>query len=199
MMTNCFNAVPPAQRLMLCLVVIGFIWAGFYAMVWQPTTNEIEALHANVMYLEQEIERRKGHVSELDKKTSIDVSPEMMLGKVVSSNGQILRPRKDVMEITESFGLSLTFWMPDRRERGSENFEEQPLAMRGRVEGGYHRIAESLATILQLPWVVELNHIRLHVLREEGRGEPVLSADFQLQGLAPVPLQDSSQVIGNQL
>ncbi|GJL64331.1 MAG: hypothetical protein NPIRA04_29850 [Nitrospirales bacterium] len=183
----------------MCLVVIGFIWAGFYAIVWQPTTNEIEALQASVTYLEQEIERRKDRVSKFDGKIPTDVRRQMIPEMVVSSSGQIMRPRKDVMEIAESFGLPLTFWKPDSRENGSENFKGEPLAMRGRVEGGYHRIAESFATILQLPWVVELNHIRLHVLSEEKRGEPVLSADFQLQGLAPVPLQDLSHVSGNQL
>jgi len=199
MITNWVKSVSSVQRLQLCLVVLGLIWAVFYAMVWQPTTNEIESLRANVMYLEQEIERRKSHISELDKTIPSDVRQQTMQEVLVASSGQIIRPRKDVMEIAESFGLPLTFWMPDRRENGSGDLEGQLLAMRGRIEGGYHRIAECLATILQLPWVAEVNHIRLSVSNEGRKGEFVLAANFQLLGLVPVPLHNSSQVIQNQL
>ncbi len=183
---------------MLCIVAVGFIWAVFYALVWQPTTNEIEALEANVRYLEQAVERQKEKVAELDTNRQKGVSSQALQEVIMSSRIQTVRPRKEVMEIAERFGLPLVFWMPNSRGNGSDS-EGRFLSMRGRFEGGYHRIAQCFAAILELPWVVDVDHIRLRMLNDVSRGEDVLTADFQLLSLVPSPLLGSSHNTQNHM
>ncbi|GJL56559.1 MAG: hypothetical protein NPIRA02_36910 [Nitrospirales bacterium] len=198
MISNCLNTVPSGQRLMVCLVAIGVIWAGFYALVWQPTTNEIEALDTNIRYLEDAIVRQKAKAAHVDTHRQHGVGRQNLQDVILYPPVQPVRPRKDVMEIATRFGLPLTFWMPERRDSGLPA-EGQHVSMRGRIEGGYHRIAQCLASILELPWVIGINELRLRTSGDAQNGEGMVMADFQLLSVGSAPPSRSTTIIQNHM
>ncbi len=186
MMINWLRTVPYTQRLILLIVVVGLIWAGFYAIVWQPTTNEIETLTVKVQHLQQEIERQKVSAAELAKlesKLQNRMSQRPFPAAFVALGSEPFRHRKEVMDIAGEHKVSLTFWQTGKIEKSHEEEGVRTVHIRGRLEGGYHQIAQCLTRVLQLPWAIKVNQLRLRVSNDMSKGESLLSADFQLVSL----------------
>ena len=194
------DSVPFSQRMTLLVVSFGLIVSGFYAIIWSPTTDEIEILKLKNLEIQQEIHLQATQPVELSGMDagSQDIEEsglsEYTLGALMVSPRLF---REEVRIAIDRYGSSLIFWQPDRRELNEPNTISQRF-INGRLEGDYHQIAQSLGAILQLPWVLEIVHVRLK--RVEGAGEklPVLVADFQLRCFAISQLQESTHEIMNQ-
>ena len=180
------DSVPFSQRMTLLVVSFGLIVSGFYAIIWSPTTDEIEILKVKILEIQQETILQAKHsvdFSDIDSgNEDIEVS-----GLSTSTRGALMVPphlfREEVRATTDRYGASIIFWQPDRRKLSEANTIRQFL-INGRLEGDYHQIVQSLSAILQLPWVLEIVHVRLKRVEEVGGENSVLVADFQLDCLA---------------
>ena len=178
MIAHWVNSVPFRQRLILFLVMIGLILSGFYTLIWEPTSKEIEALHVNVNYLEQEIIRQKDNAV---KRTAFETDEQYARVSMASAReaGDVgIDPhllRKEVQTIAQHHGLSMALWQP--MTTNLSHTTDHTVSVQGRVEGRYHEIAKCFEAILKKPWAREVNQLRLSVAND-GR---VLSADFQLR------------------
>ncbi len=182
MVFHWLQTVPFSQRITLLVVIVGLIASGFYSMVWYPRTNEIEMLEQTIIQTQQEIDLQVKKTSEFLRQ---DVQVQKIgVGEVSRRTIEtaVLSPllfREDVTKIAEHFELSLTRWQPIQ----TESNEKSPIdgfQIYGRFEGGYHQIAQSLAMILQLPWVLEIQHLRLIVADTVSNAQPTLVCNFQL-------------------
>ena len=188
MILRWFKSVTFSQRDLLLIVVVGLIGAGFFSLVWEPTTDEISILKKSIDSVQQEIDlqsRRGGEFSDdngsrKDMETSGPSQEALVISMV-----QPLQFRQDVIKVLNGYGLQLSLWNPGREPYSETNRSRLPI--QGRVEGGYHKIAQGLAAMLQLPWVLEINHLRVSLLQNVAGEKSSLVADFQLVGLSVPP------------
>ena len=182
MVFHWLHTVPSSQRIILLVVIVGLISAGFYTLVWHPTTDGIQMLEQNILEIQQEINLQVKRQSELQQTDTKIQNVEAMGFSRNAIESFVIRPhlfRDDVMKAADRYGVPLTLWEP-RRVASKEENQIEKAQIRGRIEGGYHQIAQSFAMILQLPWVQEIKQIRLHMedlIAKEGQ---LLVADFQL-------------------
>ncbi|MCA9473561.1 MAG: hypothetical protein MRJ96_02715 [Nitrospirales bacterium] len=185
MITQWLTTIPLRQRITLLLVMIGLIFSGFYAMVWDPTSQEMEALLVSNAYLAQEIERQKERRADLvsfEEKAPHERIPSPTVQEAMAVTG--LDPgllRREVQTILRQHGLLLAMWQPTFTDLS--NSMNHTVRVQGRIEGHYHEIAKGFEAILKMPWVLEVDQLRLSITNDRG----ILSTDFQLVGLVSTP------------
>ena len=182
------KSVPFSQRITLFVVLLGLIWAGFYSFVWQPKTDEISMLERNIESIQHEIDvevRRSEKVSNVIGSMKHYGSLNHAQEAQVISAVQPQQFRQEVINVINQYGLHLSLWNPGREP--SPGADENRLPIQGRLEGGYHQIAQGFAALLQLPWVLEINDMRLKPTHTMANERSSLVADFHLVGFSASP------------
>ncbi|MGB0910863.1 MAG: hypothetical protein ACPGYT_10890 [Nitrospirales bacterium] len=182
MVYHWLHTVFSSQRILLLVVLVGLIAAGFYTLVWHPTTDKIQMLEKNILEIQQEINVHKTHRSEFQQTDARIQKVEAIEFSHHKMESSVIRPhvfRDDVMKVVDRYGVLLTLWEPSRRASKEESPIEK-ARIHGRFEGDYHQIAQSFAMILQLPWVREIKQIRIHMVDLIANEEKLLVTDFQL-------------------
>ena len=198
MILRWFNSVPFSQRLTILVVLIGLTGAGFYFLVWQPWTDEISMLKKNIESIQKEIDaevRRKGNVSDVIVSMKDNETLDYPHEALAISAVQPQQYRQEVINVVNRYGLHLSLWNPGREPSPGTN--ENRLPIQGRFEGGYHQIAQGFAALLQLPWVLEINAVRLRLSPHIDYERSSLVADFHLVSFSVSPSVELPSSLNN--
>ena len=163
-----FKAVPANQKVALLVLVLAGIGAGFYYLVEEPQSQQIQAVTAEVEKLDQEISASKEKAKNLAQVKKLIGELEVQLAK----NQEQLPPEseaatvlKQLSDLGTRIGLTLRLWRPGpRQEDPSKLFVKLPTDVE--MTGGYHTLALFFDRINKLPRIINVNKIKGLRVRE---------------------------------
>jgi len=183
-----FKAIPTNQKIAILFILLVGIGAGFYFLVEDPQSQEVQTLTAAVAKLDKEISVNKEKVKNLDELKKLTGE----LGVLLAKNQEHLPPEseaatilKQLSDLGTRIGLTLKFWRPGKREEDpSKLFVKLPADIE--MIGGYHTLALFFDRISKLPRIINVGKIKMG----KGAAGPVekdrvsVQATFQLTAFA---------------
>ena len=186
--TAAFKAIPANQKIAILFILLVGIGAGFYFLVEDPQSQQVQTLTAAVAKLDKEISVNKEKVKNLDELKKLTGE----LGVLLAKNQEHLPPEseaatilKQLSDLGTRIGLTLKFWRPGpRQEDPSKLFVKLPADIE--MIGGYHTLALFFDRISKLPRIINVGKIKMG----KGAAGPVekdrvsVQATFQLTAFA---------------
>jgi type IV pilus assembly protein PilO len=186
--TAAFKAIPANQKIAILFILLVGIGAGFYFLVEDPQSQQVQTLTAAVLKLDKEISVNKEKVKNLDELKKLTGE----LGVLLAKNQEHLPPEseaatilKQLSDLGTRIGLTLKFWRPGpRQEDPSKLFVKLPADIE--MIGGYHTLALFFDRISKLPRIINVGKIKMG----KGAAGPVekdrvsVQATFQLTAFA---------------
>jgi type IV pilus assembly protein PilO len=186
--TAAFKAIPTNQKIAILALLLVGIGAGFYFLVEDPQSQQVQTLTAAVAKLDKEITANKEKVKNLEELKKLTGE----LGLLLAKNQEHLPPEseaatvlKQLSDLGTRIGLTLKIWRPGpRQEDSSKLFVKLPADVE--MIGGYHTLALFFDRISKLPRIINVGKIKM----AKGAAGPVekdrvsVQATFQLTAFA---------------
>jgi len=185
---SAFKAIPTNQKLTLLVLLLAGIGAGFYYLVEDPQSREIQTLTAAVSKLDTEISANKEKVKNLETLKKLTGELGLQLAKVqehLPPESEAATVLKQLSDLGTRIGLTLKLWRPGpRQEDSSKLFVKLPADVE--MIGGYHTLALFFDRISKMPRIINVSKIKM----AKGAAGPVekdrvsVQATFQLTAFA---------------
>ena len=185
---SAFKAIPANQKLTLLVLLLAGIGAGFYYLVEDPQSREIQTLTAAVSKLDTEISANKEKVKNLETLKRLTGELGLQLAKVqehLPPESEAATVLKQLSDLGTRIGLTLKLWRPGpRQEDSSKLFVKLPADVE--MIGGYHTLALFFDRISKMPRIINVSKIKM----AKGAAGPVekdrvsVQATFQLTAFA---------------
>jgi type IV pilus assembly protein PilO len=183
-----FKAIPANQKIAILFLLLAGIGAGFYFLVEDPQSQQVQTLTAAVAKLDTEISVNKEKVKNLEELKRLTGE----LGLLLAKNQEHLPPEseaatvlKQLSDLGTRIGLTLKTWRPGpRQEDSSKLFVKLPADVE--MIGGYHTLALFFDRISKMPRIINVSKIKMG----KGAAGPVekdrvsVQATFQLTAFA---------------
>ena len=183
-----FKAIPANQKIAILFLLLAGIGAGFYFLVEDPQSQQVQTLTAAVAKLDTEISVNKEKVKNLEELKRLTGELRLLLAK----NQEHLPPEseaatvlKQLSDLGTRIGLTLKLWRPGpRQEDSSKLFVKLPADVE--MIGGYHTLALFFDRISKMPRIINVSKIKMG----KGAAGPVekdrvsVQATFQLTAFA---------------
>lgn len=183
-----FKAIPANQKIAILFLLLAGIGAGFYFLVEDPQSQQVQTLTAAVAKLDTEISVNKEKVKNLEELKRLTGE----LGLLLAKNQEHLPPEseaatvlKQLSDLGTRIGLTLKLWRPGpRQEDSSKLFVKLPADVE--MIGGYHTLALFFDRISKMPRIINVSKIKMG----KGAAGPVekdrvsVQATFQLTAFA---------------
>lgn len=180
-----FKAVPLQQKILLLVLLLGGIGAGFYYLVEDPQQQSIQVLRTAVDKLDKEIAANNEKVKNLEALKKLNVELEGQLVKVqehLPPESEAATLLKQLSDLGTRIGLSLKSWKPgSRKENPSKLFVELPASVE--MTGGYHTLALFFDRISKLPQIINVSKIKMGTGKVE-KDRVSVQATFQITAFA---------------
>lgn len=198
-MMSAFKAIPTNQKFTLLVLLLAGIGAGFYYLVEDPQSREIQTLTAAVSKLDTEISANKEKVKNLEALKKLTGELGLQLAKIqehLPPESEAATVLKQLSDLGTRIGLTLKLWRPGpRQEDSSKLFVKLPADVE--MIGGYHTLALFFDRISKMPRIINVNKIKM----AKGAAGPVekdrvsVQATFQLTAFASPSAQASPPVV----
>ncbi|MDR9439259.1 MAG: type 4a pilus biogenesis protein PilO [Halomonas sp.] len=159
---------PFLLQLICCLLVLGLTLAGMYWYLAAPKAEELDQARTEEVRMIRDYQSKAAQAARLDvMREEMAVLEERMglLKEMLPTGAEVPSLIDNISEAAISNQLSIDF-IRLRSPVTQEFYVEQPFDIR--VRGGYHRIAEFLATVASLPRIVTQHDLTLEP--QEGAG-----------------------------
>ena len=196
---SAFKAIPTNQKITLLVLLLAGIGAGFYYLVEDPQSQEIQTLTAAVVKLDKEISANKEKIKNLEELKKLTAE----LGLQLAKNQERLPPESEAATIVKQLsdmgtriGLTLKLWRPGpRQEDSSKLFVKLPADVE--MVGGYHTLALFFDRISKLPRIINVSKIKMGAGTTGAAEKDRVSvqATFQLTAFASPSAQASPPVV----
>ena len=180
-----FKAVPTNQKIAMLFLLLAGIGAGFYYLVEEPQSLQVQTLTAAVAKLDKDISANKEKVKNLEELKKLTGE----LGLLLAKNQEHLPPEseaatvlKQLTDLGTRIGLTLKLWRPGpRQEDSSKLFVKLPADVE--MIGGYHTLALFFDRISKLPRIINVCKIKM-VAGAVEKDRVSVQATFQLTAFA---------------
>jgi type IV pilus assembly protein PilO len=182
-----FRVIPLPQKVVLLVLLVVAIGAGFYYLVFADKDQAIVVLDDEIGKLEKEIDAATLKVKHLDTLAAANKQLEQELLKKKArlpqeeEAGVLL---KQVSDLAVKSGLDIKRWRPGAQVmHSSKLYMSLPVSVE--VAGGYHTAALFFDKISKLERIMNVSNLRLGSARIEG-DRAVIQTVFELTAfLAP--------------
>jgi type IV pilus assembly protein PilO len=196
---SAFKAIPANQKIAILFLLLAGLGAGFYFLVEDPQSQQVQTLTAAVAKLDTEISANKEKVKNLEELKRLTGE----LGLLLAKNQEHLPPEseaatvlKQLSDLGTRIGLTLKLWRPGpRQEDSSKLFVKLPADVE--MIGGYHTLALFFDRISKMPRIINVSKIKMG----KGAAGPVekdrvsVQATFQLTAFASPSAPASPPVV----
>lgn len=185
--------IPATQKVVLLLLFIGVVVAGFYFYIAEPKSATIELIRADNAKLEGEIQTLTIKVKHLDELIAANKQLEIELAKKkerLPPEEEAIMLLKQVSDLGVRLGLDIKLWKPGAQsEDVSKLFVRMPVNVE--VSGVYHTAALFFDRINRLPRIITVSGLKMGSPKVE-QGRIVSQTTFDLVAYAapqekPVP------------
>lgn len=177
--------VPAPQKVVLLLLLVGILIAGFYFYIAEPKTASIEALRADNTRLDGEIQTLTIKVKHLDELVAANKQLEIELAKKkerLPPEEEAIMLLKQVSDLGVRLGLDIKLWKPGAQsEDASKLFVKMPVNVE--VTGVYHTAALFFDRINRLPRIITVSGLKMGSPKLE-QGRIVSQTTFDLVAYA---------------
>jgi len=177
--------VPAPQKVVLLLLLVGILIAGFYFYIAEPKTASIEALRADNTRLNGEIQTLTIKVKHLDELVAANKQLEIELAKKkerLPPEEEAIMLLKQVSDLGVRLGLDIKLWKPGAQsEDASKLFVKMPVNVE--VTGVYHTAALFFDRINRLPRIITVSGLKMGSPKLE-QGRIVSQTTFDLVAYA---------------
>lgn len=177
--------VPAPQKVVLLLLLVGIVIAGFYFYIVEPKAASIEALRADNTRLDGEIQTLTIKVKHLDELVAANKQLEIELAKKkerLPPEEEAIMLLKQVSDLGVRLGLDIKLWKPGAQsEDASKLFVKMPVNVE--VTGVYHTAALFFDRINRLPRIITVSGLKMGSPKLE-QGRIVSQTTFDLVAYA---------------
>ncbi len=202
---DALRTVPTAQKVVLLVLFVGMLLAGFYFYIAEPKTAAIEALRADNTRLDSEIQTLNIKVKHLDELIAANKQLEIELAKKkerLPPEEEAIMLLKQISDLGIRLGLDIKLWKPGTQtEDPSKLFVKMPVNVE--VTGVYHTAALFFDRINRLPQIITVNGLKMGSPKLE-QGRIVSQTNFDLVAYAapqekpPTPAAQPGAAVGAQ-
>lgn len=171
------RSVPPAQKILLLLIMVGVIVLAFYNNYgilfegWTDKDMRLTALGNDITKLDAEIQATNLKVKHLDELMAANAQLEIELAKKkekLPQEEEASTLLKQVSDLGVRLGLDIKLWKPGAPAmHPSKLYVRQPVNVE--VVGGYHTAALFFDRINKMPRIMSVNDLKI--------GSPKLDQD----------------------
>ena len=173
--------IPAPQKVVLLVLLVGVLVAGFYFYIAEPKSANIEALQAENAKLEGEIQTLAIKVKHLDELVAANKQLEIELAKKkerLPPEEEAIMLLKQVSDLGVRLGLDIKLWKPGAQsEDPSKLFVKMPVNVE--VSGVYHTAALFFDRINRLPRIITVSGLKMGSPKVE-QGRIVSQTTFDL-------------------
>ena len=160
------------QKVVLLVLLVGVLVAGFYFYIAEPKSANIEMLRAENTKLEGEIQTLTIKVKHLDELVAASKQLEIELAKKkerLPPEEEAIMLLKQVSDLGVRLGLDIKLWKPGAQsEDPSKLFVKMPVNVE--VSGVYHTAALFFDRINRLPRIITVSGLKMGSPKiEQGR------------------------------
>jgi type IV pilus assembly protein PilO len=162
------RTVPPAQKVSLLGLVLGFIVLAFYNNYgilfesWSDKDSKIDALQADIGKLDADIQATNIKVKHLDELIAANTQLEAELAKKrekLPQEEEASTLLKQVTDLGVKLGLDIKLWKPGTSTlHPSKLYVKQPVNVE--VVGGYHTAGLFFDRINKMPRIMSINDLK---------------------------------------
>jgi len=162
------RTVPPAQKVLLLGLVLGFIVLAFYNNYgilfesWADKDSKIDALQADIGKLDADIQATNIKVKHLDELIAANTQLEAELAKKrekLPQEEEASTLLKQVTDLGVKLGLDIKLWKPGTSTlHPSKLYVKQPVNVE--VVGGYHTAGLFFDRINKMPRIMSINDLK---------------------------------------
>lgn len=182
---DALRTVPTAQKVVLLLLFVGMLLAGFYFYIAEPKSAAIEALRADNTRLDGEIQTLNIKVKHLDELIAANKQLEIELAKKkerLPPEEEAIMLLKQISDLGVRLGLDIKLWKPGAQtEDPSKLFVKMPVNVE--VTGVYHTAALFFDRINRLPQIITVSGLKMGSPKLE-QGRIVSQTNFDLVAYA---------------
>lgn len=177
--------VPAPQKVVLLLLLVGGILAGFYFYIAEPKSTTIAGLQTENSKLESEVQTLTIKVKHLDELVAASKQLEIELAKKkerLPPEEEAIMLLKQVSDLGVRLGLDIKLWKPGApAEDASKLFVKMPVNVE--VTGVYHTAAMFFDRINRLPRIITVSGLKMGSPKME-QGRVVSQTTFDLVAYA---------------
>ncbi len=192
------RGIPTIQKVALLGLFMAGIVVAFYYYVVDPKTVEIEAVQAQVVQLDTEIQNLTIKVKHLDELIAASKQLEIELAKKkerLPPEEEAVMLLKQVSDLGIRLGLDIKLWKPGAQtEDPSKLFVRMPVNVE--VAGGYHTAALFFDRISKFPRIITVSDVKIGSPRVD-QGRVVTQTVFDLVAYA-APQEKKSGPVAEQ-
>ncbi len=162
------RTVPPAQKVSLLGLLLGFIVLAFYNNYgilfesWSDKDSKIDALQADIGKLDADIQATNIKVKHLDELIAANTQLEAELAKKrekLPQEEEASTLLKQVTDLGVKLGLDIKLWKPGTSTlHPSKLYVKQPVNVE--VVGGYHTAGLFFDRINKMPRIMSINDLK---------------------------------------
>ncbi len=162
------RTVPPAQKVALLGLALGFIVLAFYNNYgilfesWSDKDSKIDALQADIGKLDADIQATNIKVKHLDELIAANIQLEAELAKKrekLPQEEEASTLLKQVTDLGVKLGLDIKLWKPGTSTlHPSKLYVKQPVNVE--VVGGYHTAGLFFDRINKMPRIMSINDLK---------------------------------------
>ncbi len=178
-----FEVTSFVQKVLLVGLFLGMSGLGFYVLIVDPLSVEIEILVGELQTLDRKLKLGTQSESQVDQAQEefsqwqfIVSRQEARLGLKVPMS-QVL---SDMSRIAQKTGIILTLWKPNEGDLETSN-QMKVRHLQLHVEGGYHHVAQFLDHMQFLTKTMGVMALSMH-RADTGEGIPTIQAIVDLMG-----------------
>lgn len=157
------GTIPGFQKVLLLVVIVGGIGAGFYNLVVLPDTELVESLQEEIGKLDKEIQGQRLLAKHLDDLAQTAKQLEAELDKKkerLPPEQEAASLLKQISDLGSEIGLEFKLWKPgNRAEDASKLFVRLPVSVE--VAGSYHTVTTFFDKITKLAQIINVSDVRM--------------------------------------
>ncbi len=194
------RTVPPAQKVLLLGLALGFIVLAFYnnyGMLfesWSDKDGKIAALQADIGKLDADIQATNIKVKHLDELIAANAQLEVELVKKkekLPQEEEASSLLKQVTDLGVKLGLDIKLWKPGTSMlHTSKLYVRQPVSVE--VVGGYHTVGLFFDRINKMPRIMSVNDLKFGSPKVD-QDRMLLQTVFELVAYVAPPEPKSEQ------
>lgn len=194
------RTVPPAQKVLLLGLALGFIVLAFYnnyGMLfesWSDKDSKIAALQTDIGKLDADIQATNIKVKHLDELIAANAQLEVELVKKkekLPQEEEASTLLKQVTDLGVKLGLDIKLWKPGTSMlHASKLYVRQPVSVE--VVGGYHTVGLFFDRINKMPRIMSVNDLKFGSPKVD-QDRMLLQTVFELVAYVAPPEPKSEQ------
>jgi type IV pilus assembly protein PilO len=182
------RTIPIVQKVLVLILLMVAVPAGFYYTIWEDKKNAIQALEGEIAQQDTQIQALTVKAKHLEELIAANKQLELALAKKKESlppEEEAIQLLKQLSDMGVRLGLDIRVWKPGTRvEDASKLFVRLPFSVE--VAGGYHTAALFFDRINNLPRIVSVSGLKMANPKIE-QDRVVVQTNFDLTAFVAPP------------